>query len=101
MVLAFILLFPVLFVYDQQNVVSQIPILIFLGLITTAVGHTLFLNSFKHFTVSAASIMSGIQPVFGIILALIFLHEFPAPRSIIGGVLILSTVIIEARRTAK
>jgi len=100
MVVVFILLFPVLFIYNQQNVVSQIPFLIFLGLITTAVGHTLFLNSFKNFKVSTASIMSSIQPVFGIILAMIFLHEIPDSKSIIGGLLILSTVIIEARRTA-
>ena len=94
-----ILLFPALFFYNNENVISQMPYLVFLGLITTAIGHTLFLNSFQHFTVSTASIMSSIQPIFGIILAMIFLNEIPSWRSAIGGGLILLTVVLESLRS--
>ena len=96
-----VLLFPALFFYNNENVISQIPYLVFLGLITTAVGHTLFLNSFKHFTVSTASIMSSIQPIFGIVLAMIFLNEIPSWRSAIGGGLILMTVVVESLQSVK
>ena len=99
MVIISVLLFPVLFYYNNEYVLPQIPYLIFLGLVTTAIGHTLFLNSFKHFTVSTASIMSSMQPIFGILLAVIFLHELPNWRSLFGGMLILLIVVIESRRS--
>ena len=90
-----ILLLPSLWVYPQDNFESQIPYLILLGIITTAIGHTLFLSSFTHFSISSASIMSCIQPVFGVLLAVIFLNEIPETKSLIGGGLILTTVLLE------
>lgn len=99
MLIMLVLLSPVLFYYETAGVATQWPYILFLGLITTAVGHTLFLNSFKHFSISTASIMSSMQPIFGIIIAMIFLHEMPSWRSVIGGSLILLTVIIESRRS--
>ncbi len=102
-IITVVLLLPVFMFFenDWQMVQSQLPFLIFLGLITTAIGHTLFLNSFKHFSISTASIISSMQPVFGIVLAIIFLQEFPNWRSIVGGMIILSSVIIESRRSLK
>jgi len=70
-----------------------IPLLV-LALFTTAMGHTLFLRSFKHFSLSMASILSSLQPIYGIIIALIFLGEVPNLNSIVGGLLILGTVVI-------
>ena len=70
--------------------------LLILALFTTAIGHTLFVKSFKYFSVSTASLMSSIQPIYGILLGLIFLGEIPISKTIIGGVLIISTVIIES-----
>lgn len=100
-VISVILLLPVFIFFenDWQLVQSQLPFLVFLGLVTTAIGHTLFLNSFKHFSISTASIISSMQPIFGIVLAIIFLQEFPNWRSILGGLIILSSVIIESRRS--
>lgn len=65
-----------------------------LALFTTSMGHTLFLRSFKYFSLSMASILSSLQPIYGIIIALIFLGEVPELNSILGGVLILGTVVI-------
>lgn len=98
MAVMIIILFPILFIFDFQanTVISHLPHLLFLALITTAVGHSLLLNSFKHFSVSTASIMSSMQPIFGIIIAMIILHEYPDWRSIVGGVLILATVVLNS-----
>ncbi len=96
-----LVLLPVLFIFPMENVPSQIPYLLFLGLVTTAIGHTLFLHSFNHFSVSTASIMSSIQPIFGIIVAILVLGEIPSGRSLIGGALILLTVVIESRRSLR
>ncbi|MGB3466358.1 MAG: DMT family transporter, partial [Cyclobacteriaceae bacterium] len=67
--------------------------LIILAVVTTSMGHTLFLRSFRHFTLSHASILSSLQPIYGIVIALIFLNEIPDTNSIIGGLLILGTVV--------
>ena len=90
-----ILLIPTLWIYPGVDIISQWPYLLILGLVTTAIGHTLFLNSFSHFSISTASIMSSIQPLFGILLGSIFLYEIPNIKSIFGGILILMTVLIE------
>lgn len=95
------LLLPMLFIFREEQVLPQLPYLLFLGLVTTAIGHTLFINSFHHFSVSTASIMASTQPIYGIIVAMILLGEIPSNRSIIGGILILSTVIMESRRTLR
>lgn len=99
--IAMVILLPVLFIYQDERITPQLPYLVFLGLVTTAIGHTLFINSFKHFSVSTASIMASTQPIYGIIVAMIFLNEIPTGRSIIGGGLILLTVIIESLRYVK
>ena len=96
-----ILLFPVLMFYPLDTFTTQIPYLLFLGLVTTAIGHTLFLNCLTYFTVSTASIMNSIQPIFGIIIAFFFLNETPPSCSLIGGGIILITVVIESLRSHK
>lgn len=98
MLVLILVLLPVHFIFSTTwiEVIPFSPYILFLSLITTAVGHTLFLNSFKHFSISTASIMSSMQPIFGILIAILFLAEYPDLKSIIGGLLILSTVILES-----
>lgn len=79
-----------------EDVVHDIPFLFGLAFITTCLGHTIFLYTFKHFKISTASILSSFQPVFGIILAAIFLSEIPTWRTVFGGAIILITVLIES-----
>ncbi len=93
-----IILTPTLLFMDTSNITTQYPYIILLAIITTAVGHTLLVNSLKHFTVSTASIISSVQPVLGIVIAFIFLREIPSWNTFWGGMIILSTVIIESIR---
>jgi len=51
--------------------------------------------------VATASIMNSIQPIFGILFAFLFLNEIPPATSLIGGGIILLTVIIESLRSRK
>ena len=92
-----LLLVPVVWIYPDVDLSSQWPYLFLLGAVTTALGHTLFLSSFSHFSMSTASIMSSIQPLFGVILGAVFLYEIPNLKSILGGVFILTTVVLESR----
>lgn len=91
-----LLLIPVLFFFDLTEIGSQWESLLALAIITTAIGHTLFLRSFKHFSITTASIISSVQPVYGILIGAIFLKEIPSYLTIIGGLLILSAVVIES-----
>jgi drug/metabolite transporter (DMT)-like permease len=58
-------------------------------------------HSLQFFSVSTASILSSVQPIFGIILAFIFLNEIPTWNTFVGGSLILATVVIESIRSKK
>jgi len=101
MLIITIVLAPVLFFMDTSVAKTQFPYVLLLALLTTAIGHTIMVQTLKYFSVSTASIISSIQPVFGIILAFFFLHEIPTFNTYIGGFLILSTVIIESVRSKK
>lgn len=69
-----------------------------LGLITTTLGHTLFLSSFRYFSVSTASLMSSVQPVYGILFGYLWLGEVPGWSAVLGGILILASVVVESVR---
>ena len=94
-----ILLLPTLFFMDISGLESQFPYLLLLAFLTTAIGHSLMLHSLKFFSASTASIISSLQPIFGIILAFFFLQEIPTMRTFWGGSLILLTVVIESVRS--
>ena len=96
-----ILLLPTLFFMDLSGLETQLPYLLLLALLTTAIGHSLMLHSLKFFSASTASIISSLQPIFGIILAFLFLREIPTWNTFWGGSLILLTVVIEGYRTKK
>ena len=96
-----IVLFPVLFFMDVSGFQSQVPYLLLLAIITTAIGHSLMVHSLKFFSASTATIIGSIQPVFGIIIAFVVVNEIPAVNTIWGGLLIISTVFIETIRPKK
>lgn len=94
-----IVLAPFLLFSRAMPTLEAVPYLLVLSLVTTAIGHTLFLGSFKHFSISTASLLSCVQPIYGILLGMLIFGEFPAWTSVIGGALILSAVVVEASRT--
>jgi len=96
-----VLLLPTLFFMDISGLESQFPYLLLLAFLTTAIGHSLMLYSLKFFSASTASIISSLQPIFGIILAFFFLQETPTMRTFWGGSLILLTVVVESVRSKK
>lgn len=96
-----ILLLPTLFFMDVSGLKTQWPYLLLLAFLTTAVGHSMMLHSLKFFSASTTSIISSLQPIFGIIMAIFFLNEIPTLNTFIGGFLILFTVVIESYRMKK
>ena len=96
-----IILLPVIFLMDSSNFGSQYPYLLLLALLTTAIGHSLMVHSLKFFSASTATIISSIQPIFGIIIAFLIVDEIPKSNTIWGGLLIILTVFIETIRSKK
>ena len=96
-----IALIPLSFQTSVEALQENLVWLLALALLTTALGHTLFLLTFRHFSITTASIISSVQPVYGIALGILLLGEMPQWSTIIGGVLIISAVIIESLRNVK
>jgi len=94
-------LIPVLFFMDVSNFQSQFPYLLVLAILTTAIGHSLMVHSLKFFSTTTATIISSIQPIFGIVIAFIVVGEIPELNTVWGGLLIISTVLIETLRVKK
>jgi drug/metabolite transporter (DMT)-like permease len=72
-----------------------------LGIFCTAAAHTLFIDGLKGAGARTASILSSLEPVYGILLALIFLSESPSLRTVLGGAIILAAALaatVRARR---
>ena len=90
---ATIVLLPLLFIYNITYTTSDILSLIFLGIVCTAFAHCLYVNSLKVVKVQTAGIISGMETVYSIILAFIFLKEIPSIREIIGGGIIIFVVL--------
>lgn len=91
-----VLMIPVMLYMDTSGFEKQYPYLLFVGLITTALGHTLFIRGLKNFSATTASIISSTQPIYGVITGYLFLNEIPSLNTYLGGGLILTTVIVES-----
>ena len=72
--------------------VSDFWLLLFLGVVTTAVAHTLFISSLKELPAQLAGICSSMETVYGILFAFLLLGEVPSAREIIGAVIIVGAV---------
>lgn len=68
--------------------------LLVLGVLCTALAHTLFIESLGALRTQVASVISGLEPVYGIALAALLLGEIPTLRTLAGGGLILGTTLV-------
>ena len=97
-----IVLIPAIFFTSYSNsLISQLPYIFILVIVTTVLGHTIFLRSFRNFSVTTASLMSTVIPIYGIILGYFFLKEVPSYRTVFGGLCILVAVVVESYRSQK
>jgi drug/metabolite transporter (DMT)-like permease len=71
---------------------QDVLLLLALGVICTALAQFLYIGSLKHIKAQLSSIITGLEPVYGIVFALLFLNEVPTLRTLIGGLIILASV---------
>lgn len=92
--MATLILFPFLFFEDVSPQPTDFLLLAMLGIFCTALAHVLFIKSLVHIKTQLASITACLEPVYGIIFAFVLLDESPALRTILGGSIILVTIVI-------
>ena len=64
--------------------------LVLLGVVFTALSHGLFMFSLRRLSTSFASLMTSLEPVYGMLLAYFFLHEMPGMRELTGATIVLA-----------
>jgi drug/metabolite transporter (DMT)-like permease len=78
-----------------------ILLLVVLGVVCTALAHTLFIRSLRALSAHTASVVAALEPVYGIALALLLLGEMPPARTLAGAVLIIGAALYESRRSGR
>ena len=72
----------------------DLGLLLLLGVVTTALAHTLFISGLKALPARTAGIFSSLETVYGILFALLLLWEVPSLREALGCVIILGAVLV-------
>lgn len=67
-----------------------------IGLVCTAIAHSLYVAAQRHVKAQTAGIISGMETVYGILFALLFLGEIPGSRELIGGAVILGVAVFSS-----
>jgi drug/metabolite transporter (DMT)-like permease len=75
----------------------QLGLLVVLGVACTALAHTLFIASMRRIPAHSASVVAALEPVYGVALAALLLHEIPNGRTIVGGALIIAGALLASR----
>ena len=76
-------------------------LLVVLGVVCTALAHTLFIRSLHALSAHTASVVAALEPVYGIALALLLLGEVPPARTQAGAVLIIGAAIYASWRSGE
>ncbi|MCK5310975.1 MAG: DMT family transporter [Desulfobacteraceae bacterium] len=85
------LLIPAFLISSPLPLYSDLPLLAVLGILCTALSHSLFIKSLVHIKAQTVSIITGLEPVWGITLAVLFFNEIPNLKTVIGGSIIIFT----------
>jgi drug/metabolite transporter (DMT)-like permease len=76
----------------------DVILLAVLGVLCTALAHSLFIDGLKKVSALTAGIIATLEPVYGILLAWFLLGENPSLRTLAGGALILLSAAMTTRR---
>lgn len=102
-IFAALFLLPALFVIRPSLSGRDLALLAVLGIVCTALSHTLFIRGMRRVSARTASIVSSLEPAYGALLALVFLKEIPSARTVAGGIVIIGSCVLasvaESRRT--
>ena len=98
---AAVVLLPALLLVPVNWTVQNLVGIGAIGLICTAIAHSLYVSAQRNVKAQTAGIISGMETVYGIVFALLFLGEAPSVREIIGGVIILSVAMFSSLASSR
>jgi drug/metabolite transporter (DMT)-like permease len=87
------LLVPVALFVPAVVTAHDIGLLLVLGIFCTALAHTLFIRSLRTLSAHTASVITALEPVYGIVLATVLLGEIPRGATLAGGLLIVGSAL--------
>ena len=91
-----LLLSPSMFFISIDYSEIQWFAVLFLGVLTTAAAHTLFMRGLSYYTAASASLLASIVPVYAITWGYLVLGEVPTLNTYIGGSIIVGVVVLKA-----
>lgn len=93
-----ILLLP--FVINTPHPLEIMPYMVIMGIIHSTAAPLLYIDGLRSVKANEAAILGYLEPVGAILLAMIFLHEIPGIKALLGGALILYSglMIVKGRR---
>jgi drug/metabolite transporter (DMT)-like permease len=75
--------------------------LLVLGVVFTAVPHTLFVNSLRTIKASTAGLITCLEPIYGIIIAAVILAEIPKGQTVAGALIVVAAATYTSLRVSR
>jgi drug/metabolite transporter (DMT)-like permease len=75
--------------------------IILLGVVFTALAHTLFVGSLRTIKASTAGMIASMEPIYGMTFAALVLSEIPAIKTIAGGIIVVGAAVYTSVRTGR
>lgn len=98
---AAVVLLPALFLLQVQWTVENVVGIAAIGLVCTAIAHSLYVAAQRNVKAQTAGVISGMETVYGILFAFLFLGEVPGVRELIGGAIILGVAVFSSLTSSK
>ena len=95
---AAVVLLPAIFFVKTNWTTQNILGIAAIGFICTAFAHSLYVAAQRKVKAQTAGIISGMETVYGIVYALLFLGEVPGIRELIGGAVVLGVALVTSLR---
>lgn len=99
-IVASLLLLPFFFIIQPKLSGMDWGLLVLLGFLFTAFSHTIFINGLQTVKAKTASVIASLEPVYGILGAILLLSEIPSWQEVLGGTIILGTTFYATYRPA-
>lgn len=98
---AALVLLPALFFLKVQWTTANLAGIAAIGLLCTALAHSLYVAAQRKVKAQTAGVISGMETIYGILFAFLFLKEVPSLRELIGGAVILGVAVFSSLASSK
>lgn len=98
---AAVVLLPAIFLVPTVWRTQDIVGVVIVGCVCTAFAYSLYVSAQKKVKAQTAGIISGMETVYGIVYALLFLREIPTGRETLGGIVILGVALYTSLQNNK